>query len=146
MPFLSTVRHALPYVPTKGQDRVLEDIGRLIDSIRTLDIHAPTKKRMLVHALWEVAVTTGNFYPRYRSQAVVQKAGIQIQRDHIFQKRRIIQRLIEEPTFSSAEAVQNAQCCVVTREEHDALHKIDPTIDGFRRYDAAGIAYRDMQE
>jgi len=144
MPFLSTTRHALPYVPTGGQDRVLLDISRLIDSIRALEIYAPTKRRMLVHALWEVAVTTGNFYPRFRSQSVTLQVGAPIQRDHIFQKNRIIRRLLEDPQYSSQEAVQNAQCCVVTREEHDALHRVDPLIDGFERYEAANIVYLDM--
>lgn len=135
----------MPYVPAKDQDEVLQQIAHLIDAIRALDIRLPTKNRMLVHALWEVALMTGGFYPRFRSLTCTEKINQPIQRDHIFQKKKIIQRLLHEPSYLSLDAVMNAQCCVVTRPEHEALHRIDSDIDGFERYRAANIEYRDMQ-
>jgi hypothetical protein len=127
-----------------GQAAVLADITNLVNSIRALEIHLPTKKRMLVHALWEVAITTGNFYPRYRSQTVTQGLGHPVQRDHIFQKAHVITQLLNNPNYASEIAVDHSICCVVTRQEHTALHDVNPNLDGFDRYHAAGIVVVDM--
>ncbi len=144
MPLLSTRNHKAPFIPSAEQEASLVAIVRLIEAIRTCSMPAPSKKRMLVHALWEVARVSGNFYPRYRSKTVTTTIGLRIQRDHIHQKKRIVELLIANPDYQSSDAVDKAQCCIVTDAEHRELHRIDQTIDGFDRYRVAGIEICDM--
>lgn len=144
MPFLSTKKHSIKFVPSSNQALGIKAISNLIDAIRSCKVPLPSKKRMLVHALWEVARVSGNFYPRYRSKDVTARTGLKIQRDHIYQKKHIVERLLKDPNYKSSTAVEKAQCCIVTKAEHEKLHRIDPNVDGFDRYRVAKIEICDM--
>ena len=98
---------------------------------------------MLVHGLWQVAVATGNFYARYRSETVIQKVGLKVQRDHICKKKALIAELLG-PKPDIEKIIERACCCIVTAEEHKRLHDIDESLDGWDRYRAAGIVVYDM--
>ncbi len=120
---------------------------KLITSILLLEINLAIKRRMLNHAIWEVAYATGDFKGRYRTQGVLGEVGIKIQRDHVFQKKDIVEQLLTGQV-TVEQAVTNAIHCVVTEEEHRRLSdysKLNPNIDGWSRYSDIGVVVYDMQ-
>lgn len=143
MPILSTSSHANLYVESSDLVQRLADIKLLIDSIRQMEIGTPLKKRMLVHAIWEIAKASGNFCSRYRSDRVIQNPGFRIQRDHIFKKSTLVEELLS-PTPDIDRVMEQALCCIVTRDEHERLHGIDVNFDGWDRYRDARISVYDM--
>jgi len=142
----STASHKALFKPSANMESELNDVVRLITSVLSLDINVVIKKRMLNHAIWEVAYATGNFKGRYRSQGVIDRVGIEIQRDHVHQKKDTVGRLLKGQT-SVEQAVRDTIHCVVTREEHLRLSdysKLNPEVDGWNRYNNIGIVVHDM--
>jgi len=142
---VSSFRHHQPYQARRDIDVVLDDVERLITSLLKLEIKLPLKKRMLVHALWEVAIANGSFCPRFRSIGTVQALGERIQRDHVFQKKRLVSRLLAGENVRSV--MDDSIVCTVTVEEHKRLTEISRTtsdLDGWERYHQARVSVRDM--
>ena len=144
MPFLSKATHQKRYLQTEATTARLEDVRSLLETLRGLPLALPLKKRMLAHAIWEVAKATGDFCGRYRSEAVIRHPGQMIQRDHIYQKRTLVEELLG-PAPNIDSIIERAYCCIVTAEEHAKLHGLSPKLDGWERYRAAGIVVFDMQ-
>ena len=147
MAILSTLRHRERYSPPSTLPEQLAEIKLLLDAIRKLDISPALQKRMLVHTLWQVAIVTGNtqssFIGQFRSEGVLRERGLKIERDHIYRKENLVRQLLE-PSPDLDLIVSRAHCCVVTKDEHDRLGRIDGQIDGWNRYRAAGIIVYDM--
>lgn len=117
-----------------------------MDTIRLLLIGESLKKRMLVHAIWEVAFATGNtqraFFGRYRTESVIRQVGLEIQRDHVYRKETLIRELLGASPDLGKIIERATYCCVVTKDEHARLsHR---GIDGWERYRVAGIKVYDM--
>lgn len=147
MAFVSDLKHRALYSVPTDLEKNIADIRILLDGIRLLPIGAAIKKRILVQAIWEHAYATGNtqqaFLGRYRSEAVVNQVGLEIQRDHIYKKAALIRELLSEsPNFD--EILNRAHCCVVTVHEHRKLGLVDKAIDGWERYRVAGVTVFDM--
>ena len=147
MSFTSNANHRKSYVSLPAEKQRLADIKILLDTIRTLPIEEPIKKRMLVHVVWEIAFATGNtqgsFMGRYRSAKVINQSGLPIQRDHINKKAALIAASLG-PSPDLEAIIECAQCCVVTDDEHAQLGAVSAEIDGWERYLAAGISVYDM--
>ncbi len=144
MPYLSKAAHQERFVETHATAAQLRDIKTLLAALRALPVALALKKRMLVHAIWEVAQATGNFCGRYRSEAVIRNLGHRIQRDHIYQKRTLVEELLG-PSPDIDSIIERAGCCVVTKEEHYKLHAVSRDLDGWERCKAAGVVVYDMK-
>ena len=143
MPILSTERHRRPYKQREDAEQRLRDVESLLRTITTMPLHLQTKRMMLNRVLWLVVELTGNFYCQYRSAGVLRNMGVRIQRDHVFPRKHLVEELLgHEPDFSSI--VKQAQCCVVTHEEHQLLTQVPQDIVGWDRYKQAGVQYHDM--
>jgi hypothetical protein len=146
MPFKSDASHYKPYADPPAFQLRLASVKKLITTLLNLDIDLPLKKRMLVHAVWELTNLSGGFKGRYRSKGVLEGHGALIQRDHVYQKRGIVERLINDSTQID-DILQDVVHCVVTKEEHDRLteySRTNPSVDGWERYRGAGIEVIDM--
>jgi hypothetical protein len=144
MPFYSGAEHRKRYVPPAALQQQLADIRTVLDELRVLTIAKPLKQSMLDWALWQVAFATGNtqkkFLGRYRSESVIRQIGLKIQRDHVYQRKTLLQELLG-PSPDLERIILQAQCCVVvTVDEHNRLSKID----GGEKYRIAGITVYDM--
>jgi hypothetical protein len=143
MAITSKHAHARPYVESPTLSRKLADIKTLLDTIRQLDIEPKLKRDMLVHGIWEVAKATGNFNGRYRSQSVIDRTGLTIQRDHIYKKKTLVDELLR-PAPDLDMIIERARCCIVSVDEHQRLHGVGNDLDGWDRYRAAGVIVHDM--
>ena len=137
MPFLSGRGLRNRYVPPGSLRRQLAEIELLLDRIRLIPIAEPLKKRMLIHAIWEVAFATGSFLGRYRSESVIRQVGLPIQRDHICRKETLVQELLGRPP-DVERIIGRAHCCVVTKDEHKRLSRVGGEIEGWERNLVAG--------
>lgn len=143
MPFLSDHRHRIPYSAPQDAKQRLEDVERLLSTIRDMPLHAKTKKMMLNRTIWLVVELTGNFYSRFRSAGVLAKVGVRIQRDHIYPRKQLIAEVLAREV-DLASIIERAECCVVTKEEHDLLSKVKANVQGRERYALAGVEIHDM--
>jgi len=139
----SKLKHQQRFIESADTSQRLADIRMLLSTLCQLDIGLAVKKRMLVHGLWQVAMATGNFCARYRSAAVMKTVGVKIRRDHIYKKEALVAKLLA-PNPNIEKIIERARCCIVTIKEHDRLHDVDESLDGWDRYRAAGIVVYDM--
>jgi len=145
MTFVSDKSHGKPYTQRSNIEARLTDIKTVIANLLRLNINLSLKKKMLVHAIWEIAMSGGSFKGRYRSKGVL-VPGVVIQRDHIYQKAGIVKRLLANPEQIET-ILSDVAHCVVTKAEHEQLtsySKMNPDIDGWERYRGAEIAVMDM--
>jgi hypothetical protein len=71
---------------------------------------------------------------------VIRQTGLKIQRDHVYQRKTLLQELLG-PSPDLERIIGRAQCCVVvTADEHNRLSRTD----GGEKYRIAGIAVYDM--
>jgi hypothetical protein len=139
----STKKHQQPFAESAATAKELADIRTLLECLRRLQIGQRLKKAISIHAIWQVAVVTGGTYSRFRSDSVIRKAGLPIQRDHIYKKRILVEQFLASAPDLDA-IIERARCCIVTVEEHTRLHKIDPDLDGWDRYKKAKVIVYDM--
>jgi hypothetical protein len=145
MPYVSVASHNKPYIVPVNFDTQFSDIKKVFSEILKLDIGLPLKRRMLVHTIWEITKLEGSFKGRYRSKGVL-VPGLAIQRDHVFQKERIVRCLLEHPDQMET-TLNTVMHCVVTKAEHTQLtahSKANKDIDGWKRYKISGIEVMDM--
>ena len=144
MPYCSGLEHRNRYVPAATLQQQLADIRIVLDALRCLPIARPLKKGMLDWALWQITFATGNtqrkFLGRWRSEIVIRQVGLKIERDHVYQRKTLLEELLG-PSPDLERIVARAQCCVVvTADEHRSLR----LIDGGEKYRVAGITVYDM--
>ena len=70
--------------------------------------------------------------------------GIRIQRDHIYPRKQLVDEVLAREVALTS-IVERARCCIVTKEEHDRLSKVEASIQGHERYRLAGVEVRDME-
>jgi hypothetical protein len=142
----STSSHSKPYVQRRDFEAKLSDVKKVLASLLQLDISLDIKKRMVGYIVWEITTYLhGNFKGRYRSKGAIAPGAI-IQRDHVNQKARIIERLLASPDQIDS-ILGGLIHCVVTKEEHDQLtaySKMNPDVDGWDRYRMVGVEVMDM--
>jgi hypothetical protein len=86
----------------------------------------------------------GGYYGRFRSEIVRTTVGEDIQRHHVHGMARLIQKVMDKKVPLD-KVIDLAQCIVVvTKSEHDALHNVDPKIEGWERFGVAKVIVNDM--
>lgn len=104
------------------------------------------RRKLLSQAIWWYTECDGKFTTRYRSADVVGELDewtpVGIRHEHVVQRRGQIDRMLERPADVESIMSQNL-ACVVSTTEHELLKPYDH-LDGWSRYDAAGIVVVDM--
>ena len=131
--------HRKPYRDRADLEVRLTAVQRLLCSLRDCDLPQDSKKRMLHHAIWEVARVLGNFTPEFRSKGVLEgEVGTKIEREHVFKRKKIVADILLAREDIAA-IVQRIVHCVVTKAEHDRLRGVSDSVDGWSRYTMAGV-------
>ena len=136
MPILSTAKHADPFTPDPDEAQHLADIETLMRELQRIKVRPRVKKMMLDRAVWLVVELTGNFFSRYRSEGATSTVGVRIQRDHVHTRKSLVAELMAG-TPNIRAVIDRAQCCVVTKEEHNRLSEVPQTVIGWDRYRSA---------
>ncbi len=145
MPFLSDSSHLKFYEEPSDQAKRISDVEQEMGAVLKLDVNLRLKKLLIKELVWEVTNIRGDFKGRYRSEGVMTQ-GMPIQRDHVWQKSKIIDRILKQKE-SLSNILSDIVHCVVTKAEHDRLtilSKSNSEIDGWSRYKAANIIVLDM--
>lgn len=107
------------------------------------------KKRFISKSLWNITnpISKYKYLRRYRSKGVLEgkDESIPLQHEHVFEKKQMVDRILKNPS-SIEEELRKAVGCVVTKPEHDLLRKKAKGLDGWKRYDCAGIKIFDMKK
>ncbi len=123
-----------------------EVIKCIICNEKVLDKH---KKGVISLMIWMVTERYGKYNTRYRSEKTKEMIcwNRGMRHEHINGRKGLICDMLKNPKKISV-ILENAIACVVTKEEHEILNKIDknkPNLKGWERYKEAKIKVYDMQ-
>ena len=137
--------------PPPNWQKSFADAKTLLDAILRLPIEDKIRKCILREGLWVVYYAcTGdrknkkkNWFARFRSRDVKAGATRAPVREHVFRLEHLLKKLNSDNIHEIA--TEATFVCHVTKEEDEKLSKVDRKLEGWARYDAAGIAAYDMQ-
>jgi hypothetical protein len=104
------------------------------------------RREFLKIALWKVTEAEGS--SKHKTQLQSQAArtaprGTKLQHDHVFQRAKMVDTLLEAEPHGIDAILQGAVGCTITKDEHTRLNDFKH-LDGWDRYRAAGIVVIDM--
>lgn len=109
-------------------------------------LHEDHRKGLLHSALWMAteAEWPNKYETRFRSEGA--RSGAQeLRHDHVLQRAKMVKDLIEAGPDNFDLILKKAVGCVVTKDEHKRLNKIGKQVDGWPRYQLAGITVIDVE-
>lgn len=130
-----------------AQERV-RSAKAAIRALLTLDLYPSHKRELLSICLWKLteAESRGKYNLRYQTPAALEAAVQERQHEHVVERKKIVEALIAEPDRMD-EILQGVVGCTVTKDEHRRLTELSrsrPDLEGWERYEAAGIAVEDL--
>jgi hypothetical protein len=103
------------------------------------------RRELLDNVLWLVTVApSGKYTTRFRSRAAVVDPHAELRHEHVYTRRSLIRRMLDDPSCIGTVIREQAIGCVVTKAEHRQLSRFDKSHEGWERYRAAGIDVLDM--
>lgn len=139
-----------PYVRLETAETIISSAKRLVNLVLQENSLLPKHKKTIMHlAQWFVSEADGKHKTRFRSKLVVDLARDEptsreaIIHEHVFSRKEVTDQLLDKPD-STGDILDTVLGCIVTKKEHDKLHKIKNNISGWQRYKNAGIVVYDM--
>jgi len=135
------------YEEITDKEKYLDSIKKNIVAILSVDSEEKHKKDLLDICIWHLTEINGKYNTRYRSEGAMNKKNwSEVQHEHVFQRKKLILRLLENNDVESV--MRDAVACLVTKKEHQLLSSATKgtKIDGWERYKLAGIKVYDLQE
>ena len=104
------------------------------------------RREFLKTALWKLteAESVEKHGTRYCSEAAFSNPNQRLRHDHVHQRALMADKLLNGSQSDIAAILEPAVGCTITEEEHRLLDKHDH-LDGWARYHAAGIKYREVE-
>ena len=109
------------------------------------DVLEEHKKVLISRRIWKITEANGKYNTRYFSGKARKTSKDDRRHDHVWTRKRMVERILEDPGVLEHE-IQRAIGCTVTKVEHDKLTGFDTLLDGWERYKRAGIAVLDLKE
>ena len=119
-----------------------------IKALLQLDLYPAHKRELLSVCLWKLteAESFHKHNLRYQTPAARAAPPQEKQHEHVFERKKMVIALIAEPARFE-EILSDAVGCTITKEEHKRLtelSRVRPELDGWERYQEAGITVLDL--
>lgn len=139
----------MPYILTEQLKKQKQDAIRIIKLILAdNEISDNMKEKVIDVMLWNITGigegSLGQYLIRFRSTNSINNKDSELRHEHVYQRKNLRKLILTEGALSQ-ETIDNIIGCVVTKEEHEKLHKVDKSLDGWDRYVAANIEVQDME-
>lgn len=132
----------MKYARHNDADLRLASARLLADAIARSAADEAHKRELLHICLWKVTEAEGTKYNvRFRSVQSLDAPKDRLEHDHVFQRNRLVDRMLAEPDRAGDIALE-AVGCVVTAQEHKKLSALSSQrleLDGWARYATAEI-------
>ncbi len=129
-------------MPTEAE--IIESVPTAIEGCLVLPILERHKRDIISGLLWTITEVRGKYTTRYRSRGSMEE-GAKLRHEHVFTRKDITDRLIEDPE-RAREILRNAIACVVTFDEHRRLSRVGEAVRGWDRYTEVGIEVIDTDD
>jgi hypothetical protein len=123
-------------------DKIREGTIACIDAIFGTSAPDSVKRKLFDTACWIVSERNGKWTTSYRSQASLKVEKNLLRHEHVI-PRLTLWSLVTEKKMPVRDVLMMCEGCVVTKEEHERLHKV---VDGhsWDRYVKAEVTVIDM--
>jgi hypothetical protein len=133
------------YVRPADADERIEGAILVIEALLPLRIQDRMKRKFLSNCLWQITQAEGRtkYEIRYRSKASLEAPKRALRHEHVTTRKVMVEQLLANPK-KAREIAEEAIGCVVTHDEHLLLSAVSKSLDGWARYQDAGILVVDM--
>jgi hypothetical protein len=134
------------YSPHPESEKRIQSATLMIKHIlagRTSQILEVHIRELLDKMIWKITEADGKSNTRYQSELALSKpAGVKLQHEHVYQKKKMIDLLLQAKRNEIDKILASACGCYVTKEEHARLSPFKNDY-GWDRYRKAGIVVVD---
>jgi hypothetical protein len=127
----------------------------LIKAILPLDLYEKHKRKFLRNCLCKLTEAEGGkgrrrkkkYNLRFLSSEAEHASESELRHEHVYRCNPMVDLLMQANPAEIDEIIADAIGCTVTKAEHKELDKVDrrdPKIDGWKRYERAGIVVIDQ--
>lgn len=129
------------YRPRPDREERLASAITAAEVLVDLDLYPQHKRELLSICVWKATELDGKFNTRFCSRGALEAGhGTKLNHEHVIERKQLVDRLLAgEPV---GEVLKEAVACLVTVDEHKTLTRIskeNPDLEGWARYEAAGI-------
>ena len=103
------------------------------------------KKTLVSRMIWKITEASGKYNTRYFSEKARKASKDDRRHDHVWTRKRMVERILKDPDVLEHE-MEQAIGCTVTKHEHDDLTRYDKSHDGWDRYKEAEIRVWDQKK
>ena len=130
------------YKEHSQKERYLRSIKNNIIALLAADSEERHKRDLLDICIWQITEIDGKYNTRYRSEGAMDKKNWhEVQHEHVYQRKNLIERILNGHDVSSV--IDVAVACLVTKDEH---RNLPDTLEGWDRYKAAQIKVYDLKK
>jgi hypothetical protein len=133
------------YVRPADADERIESAILVIEALLPLKIQSRMKRKFLSNCLWQITQAEGRtkYEICFRSKVSLESPKTGLRHEHVTTRKAMVAELLANPK-KAREIAQDAIGCVVTHDEHILLSAVSKSLDGWARYQEAGIPVVDM--
>ena len=130
-----------PYLPRPDRNERLASAIKAAEALVNLDLYPQHKRELLSICVWKATEVDGKFNTRFCTQGALEAGPeTKLNHEHVIERKKLVDRmLVGEPV---ADVLKAAVACIVTVDEHRLLTDLSrthPDLEGWERYEAAGI-------
>lgn len=101
-------------------------------AVMSPDLFDAYRRELLDNVLWLVtAAPSGKYTTRFRSHAAVTNPNAELRHEHVYTRRSLIKRMLDDPGYIEKVVRELAIGCVVTKAEHKRLSQFDKSHEGW---------------
>ncbi len=116
----------------------IEDSKTIIKMVLNLpEVDNVTKYKVIDLMLWNITGAYGKLNTKFVSEGAITSKDEKLQHEHVFTKKYLINRILNEPDNLDS-IFELAFACIVTEKEHHKLSNVKD-VEGWSRYVNAGI-------
>ena len=131
--------------PAADADKIVTSARSAIACILGMgsDVLEEHKKVLISRMIWKITEVHGKYNTRYFSEKALKASKDDRRHDHVWTRKRMVERILADPRILEHE-VKQAIGCTVTKAEHEKLTGFYTSYDGWERYKLARIAVWDQ--
>jgi hypothetical protein len=137
-----------PHPQSEARKRSAVSLIKYLLAKRNNPAVSPAHYRELLSVLlWKITLAESSKYKtRFQSEGARGRSGkAELEHDHVFQRSKMIAKLMKARGHKIDVILEKAFGCTVTIKEHTRLSKFDKEYDGWTRYRKARIVVIDTQ-
>jgi hypothetical protein len=135
-----------PNHKAEARRKSITELIRIVVSIDHPDVLSEQKLQVIDTLLWKFTEADGKHNTPFRSIASLNMPKDKLRHEHVFTRKQLKHLLLSSTPDDVQRVLRDAIGCLVTVEEHENLSSFDGQALGWKRYELAGVPWKDLRD